>query len=76
MKITVEENRRTQNNIIIIPKRCVKLACHRNKIRRQIKTILQATETKKKVVKYFDKEQKPLFKEVNKELLKVLSFKC
>ena len=69
MKIIIEENKKTKKHIIIIPKKCVKLACRRNKIRRQIRAILQSLKAEPKFIKYLDREQKPRFKEVKSVIL-------
>ena len=64
MKIIIENNYKTKKNIIIIPKKNVKLACRRNKIRRQIRAILYSLNKEAAFIKYLDKEQRPTFKSI------------
>ena len=57
---------------IIIPKKNIKLANKRNKIRRQIRAILHKNKlifNKKLIIKYLEKNQKTEFKELEKTIL-------
>lgn len=57
---------------IIIPKKNIKLANKRNKIRRQIRAILYKNRlffSKKLIIKYLEKNQKTEFKELEKTIL-------
>lgn len=57
---------------IIIPKKNIKLASKRNKIRRQIRAILHKNKlifNKKLIIKYLEKNQKTEFKELEKTIL-------
>lgn len=51
--------------IIIIPKKYVKKANKRNKIRRQIRYILQNYKIKNLIIKYLEFNEKPKFTEIN-----------
>lgn len=55
---------KSEKPIIIVPKKVVKLAVNRNKIKRQIRNILQLKQIKKCIVKYKTKENKPNFNEL------------
>ena len=71
-------NRARKKAIIIIPKKNIKLANKRNKIRRQIRAILHKNKLvydKELMIKYFEKLQKPEFKELEAAILtKICSF--
>ena len=54
--------------IIIIPKKYVKKATNRNRIRRQIRAILQKQHLKNVIIKYFCKEDLLSFQELKKYL--------
>ena len=54
--------------IIIIPKKKVKKAYLRNKIRRQIRVILRQNDIKNCVVKYNDNDNRPNFNTLNSVL--------
>lgn len=55
-------------SVIIIPKKKVKKACLRNKIRRQIKVILHQNGIKNCIIKYNDNNNKPNFNKLNSTL--------
>jgi ribonuclease P protein component len=61
-----------KKNIIIIPKKNIKQANKRNKIRRQIRAILTKNKemlNKRIIIKYLDKNEKPIFKELEDSIL-------
>ena len=69
-------NKKINRPIIIIPKKNVKLANKRNKIRRQIRAIIHDTGLvfdKKILIKYLDKNIVPDYKELKKTILTILS---
>ena len=67
----LSKNKISKKPIIIIPKKNVKLANKRNKIRRQIRAILQQSRCFKEriIVKYLEKNFKPDFQELKQEIL-------
>lgn len=70
------DTKKTNRPIIIIPKKNVKLANKRNKIRRQIRAIIRNTGLafdKKILIKYLDKNIIPDYKELKKTILTILS---
>lgn len=61
-----------KKNIVIIPKKNIKQANKRNKIRRQIRAILAKNKemlNKRIIVKYLDKNEKPIFKKLEDFIL-------
>jgi len=61
-----------KKNIIIISKKNIKQANKRNKIRRQIRAILTKNKemlNKRIIIKYLDKNEKPIFKELEDSIL-------
>ena len=70
------DTKKTNRPIIIIPKKNVKLANKRNKIRRQIRAIIRDTGLafdKKILIKYLDNNIIPDYKELKKTILTILS---
>ncbi len=58
---------------IIIPKKNVKTAVRRNKIRRQIRAILMQNKKKSNfIVKYFGKDSTPKFEDLKESVMKCL----
>lgn len=72
MNIIVKKTNNSLNKknkpIIIIPKKYVKKATNRNRIRRQIRAILQKQHLKDVIIKYFCKEDLLSFQELKKYL--------
>ena len=72
MNIIVKKTNNSLNKknkpIIVIPKKYVKKATNRNKIRRQIRAILQKQHLKDVIIKYFCKEDLLSFQELKKYL--------
>ena len=72
MNIIVKKTNNSLNKknkpIIIIPKKYVKKATNRNRIRRQIRAILQKQHLKDIIIKYFCKEDLLSFQELKKYL--------
>ena len=69
-------NKKINRPIIIIPKKNVKLANKRNKIRRQIRAIIRDAGLvfdKKILIKYLDNNIVPDYKELKKTILTILS---
>ena len=70
------DTKKINRPIIIIPKKNVKLANKRNKIRRQIRAIIRDAGLafdKKILIKYLDKNIIPDYKELKKTILTILS---
>ena len=70
--LIVKKNTKSKidKNIISIPKKIVKKANKRNKIRRQIKAILREKNVKNMFIQYVDLDEKPIFKTIKEEILK------
>lgn len=72
MNIIVKKTNNSLNKknrpIIIIPKKYVKKATNRNRIRRQIRAILKEQHLKDVIIKYFCKEDLLSFQELKKYL--------
>lgn len=75
-KVNSEQVEKNKNCIIIIPKKNVRLASKRNKIRRQIRAIVRSLKVdvrKKIVIKYFDQNIQPNFQELKNTILTNIS---
>ena len=67
-KQQISKTKHKDKPIIIIPKKKVKKACLRNKIRRQIKVILHQNGITNCIIKYNDNNSKPNFNKLNSVL--------
>ncbi len=65
---------KNNRNKIVIPKKIVKKACCRNKIRRQIRAILHEMGIKNHLVKYKENNSKPKFSELKETVIEKM--KC